>query len=79
MKKKQAEEKIDSGAARRELESAVGYNCAGQCPDDTVWVIQGILVGEIKRLRRENAQLSYLVSNYLTVLDQEKSQAGPKA
>ena len=72
--KKRATGKFDSGAARKELENAVGYNCAGQCPDDTVWTIQGILVAEVKRLRRENDHLRYLVSNYLTVFDQEKAE-----
>ena len=67
-----AEGKVDSGAARRELSSYIGFNQNGCCSDDTAYTIQGILLSEIKRLRQERAHLANLVENYLTVLQKEQ-------
>ena len=68
------EGEVDSGAARQELASYIGYNQNGCCPDDTAYTIQGILLAEIKRLRQERAHLAYLVENYLTVLQKEQEK-----
>ena len=67
--------KIDSSAARQAMANAVGYGCGqSNSPDDRQYLIQGLLIEEIKRLQRENFQLKLVTKNYLEVFDKEKSQ-----
>jgi len=68
---KKVKEVFDASAARQEIAELVGYG-NGQCsPDDTQWVIQQLLIQEIKRLRQEQYRLSYAVQNYLCVFEKQ--------
>lgn len=67
--------KFDASAAREELAAAIGFGTAqAYTYNESEFMIQGILLEEIKRLRQQRAQLIDLVDNYLTVLQQEQEQ-----
>src|SRR5437016_780538 len=68
---------IDSSAARRELESAVGWNTLGGHVDFTSLMqepseIQHLLLAEIRRLKEEKRKLEGIVRNYLKVFEAER-------
>jgi hypothetical protein len=68
---KNSREVFNASAARQEIAELVGYG-NGQCSaDDTQWVIQQLLIQEIKRLRQDNARLNYAVQNYLQVFEKQ--------
>lgn len=66
---------IDLSAAREAMADAVGYE-RGECgtSDNRRFIIEGLLIEEITRLREQNHDLKFTVQNYLEVLSKEKAQ-----
>jgi hypothetical protein len=68
---KKVKEVFNASAARQEIAELVGYGQGQWGSNDTQWVIQQLLIQEIKRLRQEQARLNYAVQNYLQVFEKQ--------
>jgi hypothetical protein len=66
-----SEESFNLTQYREKLAARIGYGQNNFVNDDTEWLIRGLLVQEIKRLRIEYDVLKADVENYLGIFERE--------